>query len=167
MDKVRNLPNIKKSVFIDECWKPLSKGEMVGFIKYLYKTIRKFYGEVAIATQDIEDIISTDAGPAMINNTDTFLLLSHKKKLSLKDKFSKYLSFTESDISKLYSTEKRQVFVKMGNISNVYKLKVSPERYACYSSNGDENNEIFKMYKKTGNIKAAFENFIDKKKNVL
>ena len=162
MDKIRNLPGIKKSIFIDECWKPLSQGQMVKFIKYLYKTIRKFYGEIAIATQDIDDIINTDAGPAMINNTDTFLLLSHKKKLSLKDKFSKYLSFTESDVSKLYATDKRQVFIKMGNLSNVYKVKVSPERYACYSSNGDENEEIYKTYKETENIKMALDNFIDK-----
>ncbi len=165
MDKIRNLPGIKKSIFIDECWKPLSQGEMVGFIKYLYKTIRKFYGEIAIATQDIDDIISTDAGPAMINNTDTFLLLSHKKKLSLKDKFSKYLSFTESDVSKLYATDKQQVFIKMGNLSNIYKVKVSPQRYACYSSNGDENETIYKMYKKTQNIKMALENFVEKKEN--
>jgi conjugation system TraG family ATPase len=165
MDKIRNLPGIKKSIFIDECWKPLSQGEMVGFIKYLYKTIRKFYGEIAIATQDIDDIISTDAGPAMINNTDTFLLLSHKKKLSLKDKFYQHLSFTESDVSKLYATDKGEVFIKMGSLSNVYKVKVSPQRYACYSSNGDENETIYKTYKKIGNIKMAFENFIDQKNN--
>lgn len=162
MDKIRNLPGIKKSVFIDECWKPLSQGQMVGFIKYLYKTIRKFYGEIAIATQDIDDIISTDAGPAMINNTDTFLLLSHKKKLSLKDKFSKYLSFTESDVSKLYATDKRQVFIKMGSLSNVYKVKVSPQRYACYTSNGDENEKIYNKYKENGNIEMALEDFLDK-----
>jgi conjugation system TraG family ATPase len=163
MDKIRNLPGVKKSIFIDECWKPLSQGEMVGFIKYLYKTIRKFYGEIAIATQDIDDIITTDAGPAMINNTDTFLLLSHKKKLSLKENFSKYLSFTESDVSKLYATDKRQVFIKMGSLSNIYKVKVSPQRYACYTSNGDENEKIYKTYKEKGNIKMAFENFIDQK----
>lgn len=163
MDKIRNLPGVKKSIFIDECWKPLSQGEMVSFIKYLYKTIRKFYGEIAIATQDIDDIISTDAGPAMINNTDTFLLLSHKKKLSLKEKFSKYLSFTESDVSKLYATNKRQVFIKMGSLSNIYKVNVSPQRYACYTSNGDENEKIYKTFKEKGNIKMAFENFIDQK----
>lgn len=162
MDKIRNLPGVKKSVFIDECWKPLSQGEMVGFIKYLYKTIRKFYGEIAIATQDIDDIINTDAGPAMINNTDTFLLLSHKKKLSLKDKFSKYLSFTESDVSKLYATDKRQVFIKMGSYSNVYKVKVSPQRYACYTSNGDENEKIYTKYKENENIEMAIEDFLDK-----
>ncbi|MCX2681925.1 TraG family conjugative transposon ATPase [Galbibacter sp. EGI 63066] len=164
MDKIRNLPGVRKSIFIDECWKPLSQGEMVGFIKYLYKTIRKFYGEIAIATQDVDDIISTDAGPAMINNTDTFFLLSHKKKLSLKDKFSKYLSFTDSDISKLYSTAKRQVFIKMGSLSNVYNLKVSTQRYACYTSNGDENETIYKTYEKTENIKMALEDFIEEMK---
>jgi len=162
MDKVRQFKGVKKSIFIDECWKPLSKGSMVSFIKYLYKTIRKFYGEVAIATQDVDDILATDAGAAMINNTDTFLMLSHEKKLSLKDKFSKYLSFTSSDVNKLYSTRKRQVFIKMGTNSNVYKLKVSPERYACYTSNGDENKEIFNVYKETENMKVAIKEFLEK-----
>ena len=50
----------------------------------------------------------------------------------------------------------------MGNFSNIYKVKVSPQRYACYSSNGDENEVIYDTYKKTDNIKMAFENFIDK-----
>ena len=48
------------------------------------------------------------------------------------------------------------------SLSNVYKVKVSPERYACYSSNGDENEEIYKTYKETENIKMALDNFIDK-----
>lgn len=161
MDKVRQFKGVKKSIFIDECWKPLSKGTMVSFIKYLYKTIRKFYGEVAIATQDVDDILATDAGAAMINNTDTFLMLSHEKKLSLKDKFSKHLSFTSADVNKLYSTRKRQVFIKMGTNSNVYKVKVSPERYACYTSNGDENKEIFKTYKETKNMKVSLKEFLE------
>ncbi|MDB9836031.1 TraG family conjugative transposon ATPase [Flavobacteriaceae bacterium] len=161
MDKVRLLKGVKKSIFIDECWKPLSKGSMVSFIKYLYKTIRKFYGEVAIATQDIDDILATDAGAAMVNNTDTFLMLSHEKKLSLKDKFSKHLSFTNADVNKLYSTRKRQVFIKIGSVSNVYKLKVSPERYACYTSNGDENSAIFNTYEETENMEVSLKEFLE------
>ena len=161
MDKVRQLKGVKKSIFIDECWKPLSKGSMVSFIKYLYKTIRKFYGEVAIATQDIDDILATDAGAAMVNNTDTFLMLSHEKKLSLKDKFSKHLSFTSADVNKLYSTRKRQVFIKIGSNSNVYKLKVSPERYACYTSNGDENKKIYKTFNETQNMEVSIKEFLE------
>lgn len=164
MDKIRVLKGVKKSIFIDECWKPLSKGSMVSFIKYLYKTIRKFYGEVAIATQDVDDILATDAGAAMINNTDTFLMLSHEKKLSLKEKFSEHLSFTEADVNKLYSTRKRQVFVKIGTNSSVYKLKVSPSRYACYTSNGDENAEIFKKYDETGNMEVSLNEFVGNRK---
>lgn len=162
MNKITSMPSVKKSIFIDECWKPISKGEMAEFIKYLYKTVRKFYGEVAIATQDVEDILETVAGPAMINNTDTMILLSHKKKMASKDKFAKYLSFSESDLEKLFSTNKREVYIKVGSSSNVYKVKVSPERYACYTSNADENKEIFKIYRQHENMKLAINQFVEK-----
>ena len=162
MSKIRKIPEAKKSIFIDECWKPISKGEMAQFIKYLYKTVRKFYGEVAIATQDVEDILDTPAGPAMINNTDTMILLSHKKKMATKDKFAQYLSFSESDLEKLFSTDKREVFIKVGNVSNVYKVTVSPERYACYSSNADENKVIFDTYKEKKNMELALKEFVEK-----
>jgi len=161
MEKIRKMPSVKKSIFIDECWKPISKGEMAEFIKYLYKTVRKFYGEVAIATQDVEDILETVAGPAMINNTDTMILLSHKKKMASKDKFAKHLSFSESDLEKLFSTDKREVYVKVGNKSNVYKVSVSPERYACYSSNADENKTIFKIYNEKQNMELALKQFVE------
>ncbi len=163
MEKIRRLPDVKKSIFIDECWKPISKGDMAEFIKYLYKTVRKFYGEVAIATQDIEDILETVAGPAMINNTDTMILLSHKKKMASKDKFAQHLSFSESDLEKLFSTNKREVFVKVGSKSNVYKVNVSPERYACYTSNADENKLIYGMYNEHKNMKLAINEFVEKR----
>ncbi|GAA4277191.1 TraG family conjugative transposon ATPase [Aquimarina mytili] len=161
MGKIRKIPEVKKSIFIDECWKPISKGEMAQFIKYLYKTVRKFYGEVAIATQDVEDILDTPAGPAMINNTDTMILLSHKKKMAAKDKFAQFLSFSESDLEKLFSTDKREVFVKVGSVSNVYKVNVSPERYACYSSNADENKLIYDIYNEKKNMKLALREFVE------
>jgi len=164
MEKVMNLPGVKKSVFIDECWKPISKGDMAEFIKYMYKTVRKFYGEIAIATQDIEDILGTAAGPAMINNTDTMILLSHKKKMASKDKFQKHLSFSDADLEKLFSTEKREVFVKVGGISNVYRVSVSKERYACYTSNSDENAFIFERFNKHKNMKLALTEFINSSK---
>lgn len=166
MSKIKRLPGVKKSVFIDECWKPISKGEMAEFIKYMYKTVRKFYGEVAIATQDLEDILDTAAGPAMINNTDTMILLSHKKKMASKDKFQQFLSFNESDLEKLFSTDKREVFVKVGNMSNVYKVSVSQERYACYSSNANENAFIFERYAKHNNMKLALSEFINSKDQI-
>lgn len=160
MGKIRQLKGIKKSIFIDECWKPISKGEMAEFIKYMYKTVRKHYGEVAIATQDIEDILDTTAGPAMINNTDTMILLSHKKKMASKDKLATHLSFNEADLEKLFSTDKREVFIKVGNVSNVYKVSVSDKRYACYSSNANENQFIFDRYAKHKNMKLALNEFI-------
>jgi conjugation system TraG family ATPase len=164
MDKIRNLPGVKKSIFIDECWKPISKGEMVEFIKYLYKTVRKFYGEVAIATQDVEDILDTPAGPAMINNTDTLILLSHKKKTSSLDKFKTFLSFSDADLDKLFSVDRGEVFIKMGDYSNVYKLSVAPERYACYTSSADENKKILDKYNENKNMALSLREFVETKK---
>ncbi len=162
MNKIKNLPGAKKSIFIDECWKPISSGNMADFIKYLYKTVRKHYGEVAIATQDVEDILESPAGPAMINNTDTLILLSHKRKMASKDKFQKNLSLSNSDLDKLYSTEKREVFIKIGQHSNVYKVNVSRERYACYTSSAEENKYIFDRYNEHKNMKLAINEFVNK-----
>ena len=94
----------------------------------------------------------------MINNTDTMILLSHKKKMAAKDKFAQYLSFSESDLEKLFSTDKREVFIKVGSVSNVYKVKVSPERYACYTSNADENSFIYDTYNQHKNMGAKAQN---------
>lgn len=163
LGKIRKIPSVKKSIFIDECWKPISSGEMAEFIKYLYKTVRKFNGEVAIATQDVEDILDTQAGPAMINNTDTMILLSHKKKMASKEKFAQHLSFTENDLQKLFSTDRREVFIKVGNTSNVYKVKVSPERYACYTSNADENKAIGRTFSRTKNMEVSISQFVEEK----
>lgn len=163
MEKIMKKSGVPKSIFIDECWKPISRGNMLEFIKYLYKTVRKFFGEVVIATQDLEDIINTEAGPAMINNSDTILLLSHKKKLHTLDNFKKYLSFTESDISKLFATEVGEVFVRMGGLSRNYKIAVPPERYACYTSNGDENKQLYDNYRQTENMEQTIRHFVEKK----
>ena len=163
MEKIMKMPGVPKSIFIDECWKPISRGNMAEFIKYLYKTVRKFYGEVVIATQDLEDILNTDAGSAMINNSDTILLLSHKKKLHTLDNFKKYLSFTESDVTKLFATEKGEVFIRLGNLSKIYKIVVPPERYACYTSNGDENKELYENFQKTENMEQTLRNFVEQK----
>ena len=46
-------------------------------------------------------------------------------------------------------------------MSNVYKVKVSPERYACYSSNADENKVIRGIYEAKGNMSVAINDFID------
>lgn len=84
--------------------------------------------------------------------------------MAAKDKFASYLSFTESDLEKLFSTDKREVFIKVGSLSNVYQVNVSKERYACYTSNADENEFIFKTFKETDNMALALSEFVQKKK---
>ena len=44
---------------IEEAWKAIASANMASYIKYLYKTVRKFFGEAVVVTQEVEDIISS------------------------------------------------------------------------------------------------------------
>ena len=46
-------------ILIEEAWKAThAKEGMAEYIKYLFKTVRKFFGEAIVVTQEVEDIIS-------------------------------------------------------------------------------------------------------------
>src|SRR5690606_36700186 len=76
ISKMRKLKGVRKMILIEEAWKAIAKEGMAEYIKYLFKTVRKFQGEVIVVTQDVEDIIrSPIAKQATINNSDCKILL--------------------------------------------------------------------------------------------
>ena len=53
---------------------------MASYIKYLFKTVRKFYGEAVVVTQEVDDIISSPVvKETIINNSDCKILLDQRK----------------------------------------------------------------------------------------
>lgn len=79
INKMRRLQGVKKMIVIEEAWKALMNRGMEEYIKYLYKTVRKFYGAVATVTQEIDDIISSPiVKESIINNSDCKILLDQK-----------------------------------------------------------------------------------------
>ncbi|RRN76931.1 TraG family conjugative transposon ATPase, partial [Pseudoxanthomonas sp. SGD-10] len=45
ISKMRKLKGVRKMILIEEAWKAIAKEGMAEYIKYLFKTVRKFYGE--------------------------------------------------------------------------------------------------------------------------
>jgi conjugation system TraG family ATPase len=123
MEKAQNMPEVKKSIFINECWKPIASKELSGVIKSLYKTVNNFYSELVIIANDIDHILDQPAGNIVIEHTDTIIMLCLKNKKEAKNKLATHLSFTESDLDKLFSISKREVFIKVGNLSNIYVIE--------------------------------------------
>ena len=46
-------------ICIEEAWKAIATPQMASYIKYFYKTIRKFFGEAMVVTQEVDDVISS------------------------------------------------------------------------------------------------------------
>ena len=68
---MRKLKGIRKMILIEECWKALASANMSNYIRYLFKTVRKFFGEAVVVTQEVEDIISSPiVKGTIINNSD-------------------------------------------------------------------------------------------------
>ena len=71
ISKMRRLKGVRKMILIEECWKALTSANMSAYIRYLFKTVRKYFGEAVVVTQEVDDIISSPiVKESIINNAD-------------------------------------------------------------------------------------------------
>ena len=69
ISKMRRLKGVRKMILIEECWKALTSANMSAYIRYLFKTVRKYFGEAVVVTQEVDDIISSPiVKESIINN---------------------------------------------------------------------------------------------------
>jgi conjugation system TraG family ATPase len=166
ISKMRKLKGIRKMILIEEAWKAIAKEGMAEYIKYLFKTVRKFFGEAIVVTQEVEDIISSPVvKQAIINNSDCKILLDQSKYQNKFDQIQELLGLTEKEKALVLSINKandptkkyKEVFISLGGVlSKVYRTEVSLEEYLAYTT---EETEKFKLQQHTarlgGNIEKA------------
>ena len=76
---------------------------MAEYIKYLYKTVRKFHGIAGVVTQELNDVIDSPiVKEAIINNSDVKILLDQSKFKDRYDAISAILGLTQ--------VQKHQIF---------------------------------------------------------
>ncbi|MES1224171.1 MAG: TraG family conjugative transposon ATPase, partial [Bacteroidota bacterium] len=142
ISKMRKLKGVRKMILIEEAWKAIAKEGMAEYIKYLFKTVRKFFGEAIVVTQEVEDIISSPVvKQAIINNSDCKILLDQSKYQNKFDQVQELLGLTEKEKALVLSINKandpsrkyKEVFIALGGtVSKVYRTEVSPEEYLAY-----------------------------------
>jgi conjugation system TraG family ATPase len=152
ISKMRKLRGIRKIILIEEAWKAIAKEGMAEYIKYLFKTVRKFFGEAIVVTQDVEDIISSPVvKQSIINNSDCKILLDQSKYQNKFDQIQELLGLTEKEKALVLSINKandptkkyKEVFISLGGIiSKVYRTEVSPEEYLAYSTEEKEKMKV-------------------------
>ena len=104
INKMRKLKGIRKLILIEEAWKAIASANMADYIKYLYKTVRKYFGEAIVVTQEVEDIISSSiVKESIINNSDCKILLDQRKYLNKFDSIQNLLGLTDKERSQILS----------------------------------------------------------------
>jgi conjugation system TraG family ATPase len=152
ISKMRKLKGVRKMILIEEAWKAIAKEGMAEYIKYLFKTVRKFFGEAIVVTQEVEDIISSPVvKQAIINNSDCKILLDQSKYQNKFAQIQELLGLTEKEKTLILSINKandnsrkyKEVFIGLGNqLSRVYRTEVSLEEYLAYTTEEAEKLKV-------------------------
>jgi conjugation system TraG family ATPase len=160
ISKMRKLKGIRKMILIEEAWKAIAKEGMAEYIKYLFKTVRKFFGEAIVVTQEVEDIISSPVvKQAIINNSDCKILLDQSKYQNKFDAIQELLGLTDKEKAMVLSINKandparkyKEVFISLGGmLSKVYATEVSTEEYLAYTTEESEKVQVQQYAKKYG-----------------
>ncbi|MBF9252135.1 TraG family conjugative transposon ATPase [Pontibacter sp. 172403-2] len=152
ISKMRKLKGVRKMILIEEAWKAIAKEGMAEYIKYLFKTVRKFFGEAVVVTQEVEDIISSPVvKQAIINNSDCKILLDQSKYQNKFDLIQELLGLTEKEKALILSVNKandptkkyKEVFISLGGmLSKVYRTEVSLQEYLAYTTEETEKVKV-------------------------
>ena len=153
LQKMRKLKGTRKVICIEEAWKAIATPQMAGYVKYFFKTIRKFFGEAMVVTQEVDDVISSPIiRDAIINNADTRILLDMGKFKNKFGQISEFLGITDFQKEQILSINKnlpsdrklKEVFIALGVYSRVFALEVSLAEYYCYTTEQKEKEMILK-----------------------
>ena len=160
----------RKALIIEEAWKAIASDLMADYIKYLYKTVRKFWGIVGVVTQEIDDIISSPiVKDAIINNSQITILLDQSKFKERYGRIAELLGLSEVECNKIWTINAldnrenrsyfKEVYIRRGSVGEVYGVEEPPECYMAYTTERAEKDGLKYYIEKYGNIQTAIENF--------
>lgn len=159
ISKMRKLRGTRKVLCIDEAWKAIAKSGMAEFLKYAFKTIRKFNGVPIVITQELDDLISSPViKDAIINNADIKILMDMRKFLNKFDKLQDVLGLSDKGKTILLSVNKddREIFIDIGGqIQKVYRNELCKEEYWAYTTEGKDRVKVLEAAEQYGSMQAG------------
>ena len=146
----------RKALIIEEAWKAIASPTMAEYIKYLYKTVRKFHGIAGVVTQELNDVIDSPiVKEAIINNSDVKILLDQSKFKDRYDDIAAILGLTPVQRQQIFTVNAldnhdgrnyfKEVWICRGQVSDVFGVEEPPECYWAYTTERTEK-EALKIY---------------------
>ena len=176
INKMRRLKGIRKVLIVEEAWKALASENMAEYMLYLYKTVRKYFGEAIVVTHEVDDIISSPiVKESIINNSDCKILLDQRKYMNKFDQIQALLGLTDKEKGQILSINQandpsrlyKEVWIGLGGTqSAVYATEVSPEEYLAYTTEETEKMEVQALAEDLGgDMELAIKRLADERRN--
>ena len=171
LQKMRLRNSQRKALILEEAWKAIASELMASYLVYMYKTVRKFYGEAIVVTQELEDIISSPTVKnSIIANSDTICLLDQGKFRDDYAKVAALLSLNEQEQKKIFTINQldnkrgrsrfKEVYIKRGSMGEVYGVEVSLAQYLTFSTEKPEKRALEHYMSLYGEFSSALDAFI-------
>jgi len=171
IQKMRLRKQQRKALIIEEAWKAIASPMMAGYILYLYKTVRKFWGEAIVVTQELGDIIGNAVvKDSIVNNSDSIILLDQTK---FKDNFAEIaslLSLNKVEQRKIFTINNldnkdnrsffKEFYFKRGSTGEVYGNETSLFQYLTYTTEKPEKSTVEAYALHYGSYQAGLERFV-------
>lgn len=167
MAKMRGLPGVRKIILIEEAWKAIAKAGMADYVKYLFKTVRKYYGEAIVVTQDLDDILNSDIiRQTIVNNADMKILLDQRKYEQRFKDVQQMLGLPDREVPKVLSLNKandptkqyKEVYI--WPLAKVYRVEASPEAYLCYTTEEKEKIKVKEAAIQHGSLERGIKSLL-------
>lgn len=171
IQKMRFRTSRRKALVVEEAWKAIASPLMAGYLLYLYKTVRKFWGEAIVVTQELGDIIGNAVvKDSILNNSDTICLLDQTKFKDNYGAIASLLSINETErkkiftINQLENTEGRgrfkEVYIRRGAVGEVYGVEVSLHQYLTFSTEKPEKSALEVYLEHFGSYQRGLDQFV-------
>ncbi len=176
ISKMRKIKGVIKFLGIEEAWKAIAKAGMADFIKYVFKTVRKFYGIAAVVTQEVDDLISSPIiKEAIINNADIKILMDMRKFMNKFDALQATLGLSDKGKTMLLSVNKanepgrtyREVYIDLGGQKiMVVRNELSLQEYYAYTTEEKEKMKVMEYAEKFGSMEEGIDQLVKEKKKI-
>lgn len=171
IQKMRFRKDQRKALIIEEAWKAIASPLMANYILYLYKTVRKFWGEAIVVTQELGDIIGNAVvKDSIINNSDTVMLLDQTKFKDNFDEIAKLLAINPHERKKIFTINQfdnqenrgrfKEVYIRRGAVGEVYGVEVSLYQYLAFTTEKPEKSAVTIYSDFYGSYQLGLDNFV-------
>lgn len=171
IQKMRHRTDRRKALVVEEAWKAIASPLMAGYLLYLYKTVRKFWGEAIVVTQELGDIIGNAVvKDSIINNSDTICLLDQTKFRDNYSEIAALLSINETERRKIFTINQldnktdrgrfKEVYIRRGATGEVYGVEVSLQQYLTFTTEKPEKSAVEQYTRRYGSYAEGLDAFV-------